>query len=468
MVTRTIISPDSQIKTPVSVSRRDIFLNGPIALTLFHLSWPNIVVMVAQASTGLIETWWLSYLGTDALAGMAIVFPVVMVMQMMSGGAVGGGISSAIARALGRNDQEEADALVLHALIIDVVLGVTISVLVLTFGRPLYRLLGGEGASLEAALSYSNVVFSGITLLWIMNGLASIIRGTGNMKIPAIGVCSGVFILVPLSPLLIFGIGPFPELGMVGGGVALLLYYLAGTLFFGWYILSGRNTARFRWVRLQWPLFREILRVGAFAALLSFQTSLTIIITTSFIGHWFGSAEVAGFGTGARLEFLLMPLVFGIGTTLVAMIGMNIGAGQKRRALRIAFTGGVAAFMLTETVGIIAAIWPEIWLGLFDTTPAMLESGSAYLRIVGPFYGFYGLGFSLYFAAQGAGCLFWPVMGGFVRLVMTALGGWVALVLTGSAYWLYVVFALGLILYGVVIATTTPLWARGEMVSEKH
>jgi Na+-driven multidrug efflux pump len=226
-----------------SGSRAFVFLHGPIISTLLRLSWPNILVMLAQSGTGLIETWWISHLGTDALAGMAIVFPVVMLMQMMSQGAMGGGIASAIARALGAGRRDDADALVLHAILINVVFGAVFSILVLCFGPSLYRALGGQGASLAAALQYSNVVFAGVVLLWVMNGLASIIRGTGNMLLPALVICGGVLVLVPLSPLLIFGIGPFPALGVAGGGAALVLYYVGGIVVFGWYILSGRNAA---------------------------------------------------------------------------------------------------------------------------------------------------------------------------------------------------------------------------------
>jgi putative MATE family efflux protein len=431
--------------------RAQSFLHGPIIATLARLSWPNVLVMLAQASTGLIETWWISRLGTGVLAGMAVVFPVVMLMQMMSQGAMGGGISSAIARALGGGKRDDADALVLHAIVINVVFGAFFSIVVLAFGPSLYRALGGQGASLDAALRYSNVVFGGVVLLWVMNGLASVIRGTGNMLVPALVICGGVVVLVPLSPLLIFGIGPFPALGVAGGGVALLLYYAGGIAVFTWYIWSGRNAAHFKWAAPRWPMFKQILRVGVVAAITSLQTNLTVAITTSLVGAWFGSAEVAGYGTGARLEYLMGPLVFGIGGTLVAMVGMNIGAGQPARALRIAFVGGAAAFVLTEAIGVAAAIWPEAWLRLFDSNPEMLASGSAYLRAVGPFYGFYGLGFSLYFASQGAGRLLWPLLAGLLRLVVATGGGWLALRLTGSDAWLFAALAVGLVLYGVVI-----------------
>jgi putative MATE family efflux protein len=453
---------------PARQTRRDLFLHGPIGATLFLLSWPNVLVNLAQASTGLVETWWLSFLGTDTLAGMAIVFPVVMLMQMMSGGAIGGGIASAIARATGGGRHAEADALVLHALVINLALGVMFAALVLGFGPSLYRMLGGDGATLDVALAYSNVVFAGVVLLWVMNGLASVIRGTGNMLVPALAICGGVLVLIPLSPLLIFGIGPFPRLGVAGGGVALLLYYLGATLFFGWYILSGRNPARFRWVPLQWRLFREILRVGGLAALTSLQTNLTIAITTALVGSWFGPAEIAGFGTAARLEYLMMPLVFGIGSSLVAMVGMNIGAGQEERALRIAFTGGIVAFLITEAIGITAALWPEAWLRLFDSDPAMLAAGATYLRIVGPFYGFYGLGFALYFACQGAGRLLWPLLAGLFRLIIAAIGGWLMLGMTGAEAWLYAALALGLVVYGTVITMTTANWRQRRSFKAEH
>ena len=286
-------------------SRTRELLRGAIVPTLLRLAWPNILVMLAQASTGLIETWWVSHLGTDALAGMALVFPVVMLMQMVSAGAMGGGISSAVARALGAGRRDEADALVLHAIVVNVALGAFFSIVMLVFGPSIYRALGGTDGELQTALSYSNVVFAGNVLLWLMNALASVIRGTGNMLVPAMVICAGVIFLVPLSPCLIFGVGPFPELGVAGAGVALVLFYAAGTAVLLWYILSGRNLARLRLTALRWPLFRDILAVGAVAAITSLQTNVTIALATALVASASGTNAVAGYGTGVRLEYLL-------------------------------------------------------------------------------------------------------------------------------------------------------------------
>ena len=442
--------PDGGV--PALSPRTRLLLQGPIARTLLRLAWPNVLVMLAQASTGLIETWWVSRLGTDALAGMALVFPGVMLMQMISGGAMGGGISSAIARALGGGRRAEADALVLHALVINGVLGAGFSALLLLFGPTLYRALGGEGASLAAALRYSNVVFAGSILLWVMNALASVIRGTGNMLVPALVTCGGVVLLIPLSPCLIFGLGPFPALGVAGGGAALLLYYAGGTAVLTWYVASGRNLAGFRLARLTWPLFRTILGVGAVAAISSLQTNLTVALTTALVGRGGGPDAVAGYGTGARLEYLLVPLVFGFGAPLVALVGTNIGAGQPRRALHVALVGGAMAFVATEAVGLAAAFWPEAWLGLFGADPRMLATGAAYLRSVGPVYGFFGLGLALYFASQGAGRLFWPLVAGLLRMIVAVAGGALMLRLTGSLGWMFAALALGLVVYGLLLA----------------
>ena len=447
---------------PAMNARTRRLLHGAIVPTLLALAWPNILVMTAQASTGLIETWWVSRLGTDALAGMALVFPGFMMMQMLSAGAIGGGISSAVARALGGGRRDDANALVLHALVVNLGIGVATSAIFLAFGRPIYAAMGGRGASLEAALAYSNVVFAGNVLVWVMNALASVIRGTGNMLVPSLAVCIGIALLIPLSPLFIFGWGPVPGLGIAGGGVAVVVTTTITTAALAWYVLTGRCVVGLRRVPFQPPLFRDILRVGAVGAVSTLQTSLTVALTTALVGAHGGPDAVAGYGTGARLEYLLIPVVFGLGAPLVALVGTNIGAGQRERALRIALTGGALAFAITESIGLAAAFAPHAWLGLFGADARMLETGSAYLHVVGPAYGFFGLGLSLYFASQGAGRLGWPLIAGTARLLIAVGGGWLVATLTGSLAGAFGALALGLVVYGAMVATSiaSGVWFR--------
>lgn len=433
--------------------RTRALLEGPIAPTLLRMALPNVLVMVAQAGAGLIETWFVGKLGTDALAGVALVFPVLMMMQMMSAGAMGGGIASAIARALGGRRKADAEALAVHATVLALGFSLLFSAGLLLFGAPLYRQMGGSGASLDAALTYSNWFFAGALLVWLFNSLAAIVRGTGNMALPAWVTCAGLLLLVPLSPLLIFGWGPVPAFGIAGGAMALLTYYAAGTIALAVYLLSPRSLLRpaLGGNGLRWPLFRDILRVGLVATLSALATNLTIAIATAQVGQ-LGPAAIAGYGTASRLEYLLVPLVFGLGAPLVAMVGTCIGAGQRERALRSTWIGAAIAGLLCEIVGLAAALFPRRWLALFGSDPAMLESGTLYLQIVGPAYGFFGFGLALYFASQGAGRLAWPLLGNVVRLAVAGGGGWLALRWGGGIAWVFWAQAAGLVLYGLINA----------------
>ncbi len=431
--------------------RTRILLEAPALPTLLRLALPNLVVMLAQSSTGLVETAFVGRLGTDALAGMALVFPGVMLMQMIGAGAMGGGISSAIARALGAGRRDLADAFVAHALAINLALAVLFTAAGLLGGPALYRAMGGEGAALEAALRYSDVVFGGAVLMWAMNALASCIRGAGNMLVPAVVICGGAVLLIPLSPMLIFGWGPFPRLGVTGGGVAMLLYYGAAAAVFAAYLRSPRSLVRLRPARLRIAALWDILRVGLVAALVSLQTQLIVSTATALIGT-FGIAAIAGYGAGARLEYLLVPLVFGLGAPLVAMIGTNIGAGQRARALQIAWLGAALAFAMTETIGLLGAAFPDPWLLLFAHDPAVLDTGRAYLRLVGPFYGFFGLGTAIYFASQGAGRMAWPLLAALLRTAIAIGGGLLALHWTGRPGPVFLALGAGLFALGVVNA----------------
>lgn len=436
-------------------------LEAPILPTLLRLGAPNVLIMLAQAAVGLIETFFVGKLGTDALAGMALVFPTVMLMQTISAGAFGGAIASVIARALGGGRRDEADVLVLHALVIAAALGLVFMGVALGGGRWLYMRMGGTQGALTAALTYSNLVFAGAVLVWIFNSLSAIIRGTGNMTVPAIVSCAGSVVLIPLSPLLIFGWGPVPALGIAGGAAALLAYYLLGSIALAVYLWSPRSLLRpaISKLRFGWAQFREILRLGAVGSLSAAATNVTIAIATAQVGE-FGTAAIAGYGTAARLEYLLIPLVFGLGSPLVAIVGTSIGAGMRERALHATWVGAAIAFLMTEFIGLTAALWPKAWLSLFASDPGMQQAGTYYLHAVGPLYGFFGVGLVLYFASQGAGRLSWPVAGNLARLGVAALGGAAALRWGYGLTQIFLAQGIALVIYALinVVAVAGGAW----------
>jgi Na+-driven multidrug efflux pump len=242
--------------------------------------------------------------------------------------------------------------------------------------------------------------------------------------------------------------------------------FTLGTLVLIVYIVSGRSLVApsLRGLRFRLVLFNDILRVGAPGALNTIQTNLTVVLLTGFVGS-FGTYALAGYGVGARLEYLQIPLVFGFGSALVAMVGTNVGAGNLARAERIAWVGAAFAAGVTGAIGLLMAIVPSLWIGLFTTEPAVVAAGTSYLRIVGPFYGFFGLGLALYFASQGAGRLLWPLVAGFTRVVIAAGGGYlVARVWGGGLSSLFVVMAIALVVFGstVALAVRGGAWRAGR------
>lgn len=433
-------------------------LRGPVLPTLILLAAPNLVVMVAQAAANFLESYFVGLLGVNALAGAALVFPLIMLMQTMSAGGMGGGISSAIARAIGAGDQARAEALALHALLIALGFGLLCMLGGLLGGPMLYRAMSADAPVQQAALAYSNAIFCGAVFLWLANGMASVLRGSGNMALPALVLSGGVLLLLVASPLLIFGWGPFPALGITGAGLALVLYYVVAAAVMLFAVLRGSGGLRLRFGHpLRWALFRDILGVGGPAIVNNVTLNLSVLTATALVSP-LGSPALAGFGLGIRLEYLQIPIVFGVGAAMVAMVGMNTGAGQLVRARRVAWTGALLAAGATALVGLAAALFPAAWLGLFTQDAEAIRVGTRYLQVVGPAYGLFGLGLSLYFASQGARRMGWSIVAGAARLLVVYGAGSLALRLGAGLDQLLIVMVLGLVVYAVLNAW--PWWAR--------
>ena len=428
-------------------------LTAPILPTLLHLAAPNVLAMVMTVLVGIAETYYVGRLGTTPLAAMALVFPFAMLTQMMSAGAMGGGVSAAISRALGASDLARAHSLVQHALLIGLGAGLLYSAIFLLWGPDFYALLGGQGAVQLQAVQYGQVLFAGAVLVWLLNTLASIVRGTGDMRAPSLALVATAGLQIVLGGALSLGAGPVPALGMVGVAWGHILATAAGVLYLLWYLVRshGRLTLHLQGFALQRNLFADILRVGAVACLSPVQSVLAILIFTGLLAQ-LGTEALAGYGIGQRLEFLLIPIAFGIGVAAVPMVGMAMGAGQVARARRVAWVAaGVSAFNLA-VIGAVVTLAPDLWARLFTQDEAVLAYARQYLVTAGPAFPFFGLGLTLYFASQGAGQVIGPVLAGTVRLLLVAGVGWWLAQNQGTAGHFYGLVAVTMLLYGLVTA----------------
>lgn len=432
-------------------------LSGPVFPTLMRLATPNVLGLFANTVVIGFDGYIVGRLGADALAGVAIVLPLAMLMLHMSAGSLGGSTTAVVARALGAGDAPLATRLARHALLLAILASLLFTALL--SGPAVFGWMGARGPVLDQAAAYAAVLFGGAGAIWSVNVLAGVARGTGQMGAAASALVGTTAMHLLLCPLMVFGAGPVPALGVAGAATSTVLTNgLAALALLAWLSRRGRPVRVFApgW-RLERASFRRILQLALPSALGPILSNGAIALATGYVAS-FGALVVAGYGIAARLEYILVPIAFGFGGALTAMVATNLGARQPVRAKRVAWIGGGLVWGVTGLIGLWAAVWPDGWMGLFTADAAVRQAGAAYLRVVGGTYGFFGLSLALFFASQGAGRMAWPLVASTARLAVVALGG--ALVLRamgGVPQALYLVVAASLLVSGLTMAAATHL-----------
>ena len=451
---------------PAHDARTQKMLSDKPLPLLISMASPNAMAFVVQASVSMTEVWFIGQLGTISLAAMALMFPMLMLLQMLSNGAIGGAVTGAIARSIGGRDTETAERLIWHSLMIAAIAGLFFLVVVLPVLEPILRLMSNNDEVIVQSRLYATILFAGCPLLWSMALLSSVYRGMGNMQFPAKLMVLGASIQIPLSGALILGWFGAPSLGIAGAAVSIIVVAAISTTLLVLGLRHKNSPLKLRW-SLKQPrsaLFRAIMRIGLPSTLSPILTVATISGLNVLVGS-FGIAALAGYGIGSRVEFLVIPLVFGLGVSMNALVGVNLGAGQVERAVRIGWVGGGLAAAVAGVGGLIVAVFPDIWAGFFSDDPATLASARGYLQNAGPFFAFQGLGLSLYFASQGAGAVTWPIVAGFLRMLISIGGGAVALYwLDASLNTIYLLSGIAMLVFGLFTAGALKMgiWERGD------
>lgn len=440
-------------------------LTAPIGPTILRLAAPNMLAMFVTMITLVAEAWYVGQLGTVSLAGLALAFPMMMLLMFLSAGSIGGAITGAVAQRLGAGDRSAAEVLAFHAVLLTVLLAAVSAAVFLGGGRLIYGALGGTGAVLEQALAYSDVLFIGCVGMWLANGLAAIVRATGQMKVAAKNLVAGSVVQVVAAAVLIFGLGPFPTMGIGGAAAGIVIGHSVAAALLLRFLMVRCAELRLRLSEIPVKLapMAAILKVGALSSVNSFCSLAAIIVITAFMARH-GVDVLAGYGIGARLEFLIIPLIFGVGAASTALVGVHFGANEIARAHRVGWTAAFYAAAMTGLIGGFFAIFPGLWTNLFTEVEAVRMASDAYLRIAGPFYAFFGLALCLYFASLGSGRVLWPVLSIMLRVAVVLVGG---LVLASGEdarpeqfYWL---IAAGMATQAIVTGAAIRLgaWTRG-------
>jgi len=440
-------------------------VGAPLAATMFRLAVPGVIGALLFSSIGLVEASFLKSSGTDALAAVAVVFPLIMLAAMFSAGAIGGAVSGHMARAMGAGDSDRASSILICAILIAIFGGLLMWIAVVLFGPSLYRWATDSAEIYTAAIHYASIVFPAMPLFWLINMLSSVMRGTGDLLRPALVAASLLISYTLFAWLLIPQQAGDLQVAMAASASAVVLSYVVTLCVTLYFIFNKSQPVRFRFSAFATEALMAILKQGLLASSQSVMTIAYALITTVIFSR-FGTDWLAGFGLAVRLELIMVPLIFGIGASLIPIVGAYVGAGQRERAITIAWKGIMINAVVVGLIGLLFAVYPELWCDLVSSDQTVTKNCQQSLRTISPTYVFFALGLCCYFASQGLNTLLVPVAGALLRLGVVASG----LVLLGSAsepstaLWLV---ASAVIAYGVSVVAGLLLgpWGRGGGVN---
>jgi putative MATE family efflux protein len=441
--------------------RTEKMLKEPIFLLLVNMSAPNTIAFLVQAFVVLTEVWLIGRLGTNALAAVALAFPVIMLTQQMAFGALGGAVSSSLARSLGAGNKQRAEELLWHALFLAAFGALFFLSVFYISGEFLLQILGGRGELLEQAIAYCRVFLLGAIVIWFSGTLSAALRGIGNMRFPALLIIIGSGLQVTLAGGLILGWFGLPRLGIIGAPLAAILsgIFMSSAMLIKLSYFSQEVELNLKRLSLKKDLFADIFSVALPASLSPIFTVATILVLTGFVGQ-FGASALAGYGIGSRIEFLMIPLVFGIGTAMTTMVGTNMGANNIQRSEKIGWLGGSLAGFFSGIIGLVLAFTADYWINVFTTDEGAYLATKSYIQIVGLCFTFQGLGLSLYFASQGANAMIWPMIATGSRFLVASVGSWLAInYFSTGLNGVFYSAALAMILYGMILAISLKLGA---------
>jgi putative MATE family efflux protein len=436
-------------------------LQGSIPLVLLSFATPSLVQILVQSAIAVVEIFLLSRLGTDVLAGISAVFPIVTLFVAITTVGMGGAISSAVARSLGAGNVSEAQALAAHAILLSLIFGAISAAALIFFGPEIYGLLGARDDSLNQALSYSNIVFGGSICLWLLGGLTAIVRGTGDMKTPARIAIFRAAAALPLFGMLIFGWGAVPGFGIAGAATAMLIYYTMGVIGLVVHLQSAKSPIHlaFSDFRPQWQLFSRILKVALLSSLQILVSNVALIAITAYVAH-FGIEALAGYGLAARVELLISSMVLALGVGTTTMVGTCVGAGLEARARRVTLVSCLLAAAIFAAIGLGVAFSGRSIAGLFTNVEGVVFAASGYFHATGMVYGFMAAFVILFSAYQGWGRATAPLLVSLLRVAIVLAGGWMLLQQAPQLDWLYYLVAgstvIGALTLGMVFAIRPP------------
>ena len=446
------------------MSKRDL-TKGSISKNILSLALPMMAAFLLHTGFNIVDTIFVGRISALALAAISITFPVIFLIIALASG-VGIGVTSLIARLLGAKRKQEADNAAEHALLLAVILGIVFTIAGLTLSKPLFILIGATEEMMPLVLKYVYIIFGGSFFMFFAFIINSILRGEGDMKTPMKIMMLSTIINIILDPLLIFGIGFFPRMGIAGAALATVIARSIGAIYALTYLLKGNAHIQlhFKHFKFRIKTIKDILAVGIPASLSQTVMSLGMFFMMKIVA-FFGPFAIAAYGLASRLDMIALLPAIGISTAVITIVGQNAGAKNFKRAEKTTWIATLMAMIFMEIIGIILFLFPKFWISVFNKNPDIITYGSSYIKIVSLLYMLIGVGIIISAAFQGAGK-------GYPSLILSVLRLFILSV--PLAYLLSKIYGVNGIWYGIAIsiiisAIVSAIWFKlGTWKKGKH
>lgn len=419
------------------------YTEGSLRRSIFLLAVPMILEMGMESLFGIVDAYFVSGLGTNAVASVAL---TESLLTILFGLAIGLSMAATamVARRIGEKDQEGACVAAAQCIIVGILCAVPVAALGLIYAPELLRLMGAEEAVIQTGQNFTRIIFGGCVSIFLLFLNNAIFRGAGDAAIAMRVLWLANTINIVLNPCLILGLGPFPQLGLMGSAVASTIGRGCGVLFQFWVLFGDKSRVPLarRHLHVDWRVIGRLLRV-------SFTGIIQVLVsTTSWLGlvrviSGFGSAALAGYMIAIRIVIFALLPAWGFSNAAATMVGQNLGAGKPDRAEKAVYQAGLFNMLFLGSVAIILILFAGPMMRIFTKDPVVIEIGTNCLRYISYGYGFYAWGMVMTNAFNGAGDTMTPTLINFACQWLFQI----------PVAW-YLAFQLGMATTGVFLAIT--------------
>src|SRR6056297_2499630 len=393
----------SKIMKKARLENREEILNGPIAKTLFKLAWPVMIGNTMQVAYNLADTFWLGRVGADAVAALSVGFPLVFLMVSIGAGITVAG-TTLVAQYMGMGNEEKVNKITAQIFVFVGSLSIILGLIGFLFNEPVLNLMGAPENIIGDASAYLEIISLGVPFMFAFFIFSALLRGYGDTKTPMKFMVASTLLNIVIDPLLIFGVGFLPQLGVKGAAYA-TVFSRAVAGIYGVYILFKGNkglSLTLESLKPDFKVIKKILVLGFPSAGEQSVVALGMTVLMSIVSE-FGTMVVAAYGIGSRILSVVMLPSRGIATATTTMVGQNLGADNVNRAEKSAWISSGIIFGLLTALALLFNLFPAQIIAVFNSNPEVIDIGVSFLRIVGFSFGFLGVRFILGGSFRGAG-----------------------------------------------------------------